>query len=187
MEVLATTVRLRDGKEVLLRSPRADDAGAALAYMRKLSRQSYEKLGNPPAVYDAMTEDDEATFIETQLYHPKSFLVCAFSGGAIVGSAGLRGAPTQINEHTGELGIGVLEEARRIGLGRALLERVVAFGAANGITNVHLRVRTFNEPAIRLYEALGFKRIGTLIGVARLADGDHDEHVYQRIASLQAD
>ena len=46
MEVLATTVRLGDGKEALLRSPRGSDAGAALAYIRALSRQSYENLGN---------------------------------------------------------------------------------------------------------------------------------------------
>jgi ribosomal protein S18 acetylase RimI-like enzyme len=182
VEVLATAVRLRDGSEAVLRSPRASDAPAALAYIRKLSRESHENLGNPPEVYGAMTEEDEAAFIEMQLQHPQSFLVCAFRGDEVLGSAGLRGAPAQMNAHTGELGIGVLEEARGLGLGKALLDRVLAFGAANGITNVHLRVRASNEPAIRLYERTGFKRIGTLVGFARLADGDHDEHVYQRIA-----
>jgi putative acetyltransferase len=93
----------------------------------------------------------------------------------------VRGAPAEINGHTGELGIGVLEEARGLGLGRALMDRVLAFGAANGITNVHLRVRTFNEPAIRLYESLGFTRVGTLKAVARLPEGDFDEHIYQRV------
>jgi RimJ/RimL family protein N-acetyltransferase len=183
VEVLATVVRLANGKEALLRSPRAADARAALAFVRDLAQEATENLGNPPEVYEAMTEEDEAAYCEMQLQHPKSFLVCAWIGGALMGSAGLRAAPGRINGHTGELGIGVREEARSIGLGRALMERVLTVAALNGVTNVHLRVRAFNAPAIRLYEALGFRRVGTLIGVARLASGDHDEYVYQRIAS----
>jgi RimJ/RimL family protein N-acetyltransferase len=182
VEVLATTVRLRDGRDVVVRSPRASDAVPVLTYMRTLARQSYKFLGNPPEIYDAMSEEDEAAFCEMQLHHPRSFVVCAWSGEHVLGSAGLSSPPSKINEHTAELGLGVLEAARRIGLGRALTERVLAVGAANGMTNVHLRVRAFNEPAIRLYEALGFLRIGTLVGFARLPEGDFDEHVYQRIS-----
>jgi len=51
-------------------------------------------------------------------------------------------------------GLGVVAAARRRGLGRALMEAVLA--EAPGV--VTLEVIEANEPAIRLYEALGFER-----------------------------
>lgn len=51
-------------------------------------------------------------------------------------------------------GIGVVPEARRGGLGRALMEAVL--GVAPPM--VTLEVLEQNEPAIRLYESLGFER-----------------------------
>jgi Acetyltransferase (GNAT) family len=51
-------------------------------------------------------------------------------------------------------GLGVVPAARRHGLGRALMEAVLA----EAPTNVTLEVIEQNEPAIRLYEKLGFDR-----------------------------
>lgn len=51
-------------------------------------------------------------------------------------------------------GIGVVPAARRQGLGRALMEAVLELAPPT----VTLEVLEQNEPAIRLYEALGFER-----------------------------
>lgn len=51
-------------------------------------------------------------------------------------------------------GIGVVPEARREGLGRALMEAVLELAPPT----VTLEVLEQNEPAIRLYESLGFER-----------------------------
>jgi len=51
-------------------------------------------------------------------------------------------------------GIGVVPEARREGLGRALMEAVLEVAPPT----VTLEVLEQNEPAIRLYESLGFER-----------------------------
>jgi GNAT superfamily N-acetyltransferase len=55
-------------------------------------------------------------------------------------------------------GIGVVPEARREGLGRALMEAVLALAPAQ----VTLEVLEQNEPAIKLYESLGFERTRVL-------------------------
>jgi ribosomal protein S18 acetylase RimI-like enzyme len=53
----------------------------------------------------------------------------------------------------------VRSEARRAGLGRALLDAVFAAGREAGAGFVHLGVYPDNEPALALYRAAGFTRI----------------------------
>jgi GNAT superfamily N-acetyltransferase len=55
-------------------------------------------------------------------------------------------------------GIGVVPEARRKGMGRALMEAVLELAPPT----VLLEVIKENEPAIRLYESLGFERTRVL-------------------------
>jgi ribosomal protein S18 acetylase RimI-like enzyme len=55
-------------------------------------------------------------------------------------------------------GLGVVPEARRRGVGRALMEAVLA----EAPPEVTLEVIEQNEPAIRLYEDLGFERVRIL-------------------------
>jgi ribosomal-protein-alanine N-acetyltransferase len=49
---------------------------------------------------------------------------------------------------------------RRAGHARALLAEMIGLGSQNGSRFVHLEVRASNAPAQRLYEALGFARVG---------------------------
>jgi ribosomal protein S18 acetylase RimI-like enzyme len=49
---------------------------------------------------------------------------------------------------------------RRLGIGRALLERTVEWARANGVAKLELHVFPHNEPAIALYEEFGFVREG---------------------------
>jgi len=52
--------------------------------------------------------------------------------------------------------LAVLPEVRRRGVATALLERVLADGAAKGAPRATLEVRQSNAAALRLYERLGF-------------------------------
>ncbi|AAS96155.1 ribosomal protein S18-alanine N-acetyltransferase [Nitratidesulfovibrio vulgaris] len=58
------------------------------------------------------------------------------------------------------LNIAVHPDRRRHGLGRRLLGILLQVAVKMGITRAVLEVRTGNTPAIGLYEALGFRRIG---------------------------
>lgn len=73
--------------------------------------------------------------------------------GPIDGYAGLAGHPDQAEVQT----IGVHPDSRGSGLGRALLQELLAVA---GERPVLLEVRTDNDPALRLYESVGFRRIG---------------------------
>lgn len=58
------------------------------------------------------------------------------------------------------LSVAVLPEARRRGIGRALLEAGLRSLAARAATDVYLEVRESNEGARRLYLASGFRPVG---------------------------
>lgn len=69
------------------------------------------------------------------------------------------------------LGIGVLPAARGKGLGRRLLDDVLATAAERGATRMVLEVRRDNAIAQRLYAAAGFARVGGRPGYYATADG----------------
>jgi ribosomal-protein-alanine N-acetyltransferase len=58
------------------------------------------------------------------------------------------------------LSLGVLPGWRRQGIGRGLIDAVVAQAEHDGIASIVLEVATENEAARRLYAALGFVQVG---------------------------
>ena len=58
--------------------------------------------------------------------------------------------------------IEVLAPYRRRGIGRHLLSQLEEELRARGAVELHLEVKAGNEPAIRLYEKMGYEKVGTL-------------------------
>ena len=59
------------------------------------------------------------------------------------------------------LNVCVAPEARRQGLAEALMRELETRLIPKGIEKITLEVRASNEPAIRLYEKLGYSQVGT--------------------------
>ena len=66
--------------------------------------------------------------------------------------------------------LAVVPEARRKGVGAALLRGVIADCATRGIASIHLEVRAGND-AIKLYRNAGFSKIGERRDYYRGEDG----------------
>lgn len=58
------------------------------------------------------------------------------------------------------LNLAVVPQARRQGLGRRLLNAMLAFGLRAGVDFVFLEARSSNEPALSLYRSVGFQSSG---------------------------
>ena len=79
---------------------------------------------------------------------------------ALVGRLSVSRDPHPASSHVADLGLMVSAGHRRLGIGRALLERTVEWARANGVAKLELHVFPHNEAAIALYDAFGFEREG---------------------------
>ncbi|MEW2619515.1 GNAT family N-acetyltransferase [Streptomyces sp. NPDC048106] len=98
--------------------------------------------------------------------HPAQDFLVAELAGRLVGYVRLaRMIPLPAHAHVLTIqGFVVAEEARGLGLGRALIRAAVAEARARGARRLTLRVLGHNTPARKLYETEGFAVEGVLPG-----------------------
>jgi RimJ/RimL family protein N-acetyltransferase len=100
---------------------------------------------------------------EGQLATPAPSIVFgAFAEGNLVATAGLSRPTTRASgAHKAVLwGVLTAPSYRRQSLARGLSERAIAHALSTGARRIYLYVFVPNEPAVRLYESLGFVETG---------------------------
>lgn len=85
------------------------------------------------------------------------YLVATDEDGTVLGYAGLMVAPP---DEAWVQNIAVRRDAQRRGIGRLLLEALLAEAARRGVRSTLLEVAADNAPAQRLYATYGFEPIG---------------------------
>ena len=103
---------------------------------------------------------DERRYLRAVRKHPDAAVFVAESERGIVGRLSVARDPHPASRHVADLGLMVAANARRQGVGWALLEQAVEWARAGGVTKLELHVFPHNEPAIRLYEKFGFVKEG---------------------------
>ncbi len=125
-------------------------------------------IGEAAALERALFPTDSpwtAAVFWSELAAGHHYVVRRGRGGRVLGYAGLAVGPDVADVQT----IGVAPAARRRGIGRALLRDLLR---AAGDLPVLLDVRTDNAPAIALYAAEGFRRIGVRRRYYQPSDAD---------------
>ncbi|MCW3817268.1 ribosomal protein S18-alanine N-acetyltransferase [Micromonospora sp. DR5-3] len=97
------------------------------------------------------------------------YLVATAPDGAVLGYAGLLVAPP---DEAWVQNIAVRRDAQRRGIGRALLEALLAEAARRGVRSTLLEVAADNAPAQRLYATYGFEPIGVRRGYYQPSNTD---------------
>ena len=106
----------------------------------------------------------------------------ALDGEAIRGHIDLRARAEPEATHRCFLGMGVHRDARRLGLGLALLETAIDWAAANPALDwIDLEVLSVNEPARALYRKRGFIQTGEIADLLRI-DGERHGYVSMSLA-----
>jgi ribosomal protein S18 acetylase RimI-like enzyme len=85
--------------------------------------------------------------------------------------------------HGGVLGLGIVAEFRGLGLGGALISKLLLSAQAMGLKRVQLTVRSDNQRAIKLYERLGFQHEGEM-RMAIHIDGIYKNSLMMAISDL---
>lgn len=94
--------------------------------------------------------------VRSELENPLSYWLVALDGEVL---AGYIGSQTVLGE-ADIMNVAVAPEYRRKGIGRTLLVRLQEDLCAKEVHSLTLEVRASNEPAIALYESLGYVQVG---------------------------
>ncbi len=93
-------------------------------------------------------------------YPHAAVFVAEREDGALVGRLSVARDSHPASAHVADLGLMVAKDARRQGVGRALLDAAVGWARGAGVRKLELHVFPWNEAALALYDAFGFEREG---------------------------
>ena len=104
---------------------------------------------------------DERRYLKALRRYPHAaVLVAEREDGTLVGRLSIGRDPHPASTHVADVGLMVAADARRQGVGTALLQAAVDWARGAGVRKIELHVFPWNEAAINLYEAFGFEREG---------------------------
>ena len=149
------TIRLKDGRECVLRNGTALDAQAAKDNFDLTHAQTDWLLTYPDE--NSFDVGQEAKFLQSMTDSSDEIELIAEIDGKVAGLAGIEcvGRKDKV-KHRAELGISVDKEYWGLGIGRALLEACLECARKAGYSQVELEVVADNERAVSLYESDGF-------------------------------
>ena len=104
---------------------------------------------------------DERRYLKALRRYPHAAVfVAEREDGTIVGRLSIGRDPHPASTHVADVGLMVASDARRQGVGTAMLRAAIGWAREAGVRKIELHVFPWNEPAIRLYEKFGFEREG---------------------------
>ena len=150
---------IRDGREVILRTPRWEDLDELMELINSLVD---EKAEIARAV--KVTRDEEAEWLPTMLASLEKdelFFLVAEVGRKLVASSDihiLRGD----EKHVGVIGIVIKNGFRDLGIGTELMKTLTEQATILGLKVLTLQVFATNRRAVHVYEKVGFVHTGTV-------------------------
>jgi RimJ/RimL family protein N-acetyltransferase len=153
------TLELRDGRRVRIRRAEPGDAAALLDYLKQVGAESVNLTFG--AEGPGIGEEEEREYLARVAASDNSLAIVATVDDEIVGSLTFDGGHRERLRHAGEFGISVRQAYAGQGLGKALIEYMLAWAERTGVVRkINLKVRVDNEPAIRLYQRMGWVHEG---------------------------
>ena len=118
---------------------------------------------------------DERRYLKALRRYPHAAVfVAERDDGTLVGRLSVARDTHPASAHVADLGLMVAHDARRQGVGRALLQAAVEWARSASVRKLELHVFPWNDGAIALYEAFGFEREGFRKGHYHRAGEDVD-------------
>jgi len=166
---ILSVVLLKDGRTVLIREFRTEDKEKLIEMYESLSNEAV-RWGLPPYTRER---------IESWLSNLQNLIaIVAFYDDKIVGHAQIYRFPHPRRKGTSDVAIYLHQDFHNIGLGTAMLAKLIELAKKEGLHRIGLTVIADNKPAIHLYQKFGFKIEGAMKDAYFGEDGKyHDELV----------
>jgi RimJ/RimL family protein N-acetyltransferase len=171
-------VRLKDDRQVTLRSAQPEDAAAIRDLVAEVFNSSPFLLTEPDEF--TATVEEERDWIQGFITAPGRLLLVAESKAIrpdLLGILDFRNHDSRRRiAHTGLMGMSVRSDCRSLGLGSLLLNELIEWARqVNFLNRIELSVIEGNDTAVKLYRKFGFieegrKRAAIHLGGGRYVD-----------------
>jgi GNAT superfamily N-acetyltransferase len=162
----------KDGRAVSLRPAFEEDASQ---FIQAVDGVAHEGVHFLRSRFD-MDEKKERALI-AGAKEREDLILLALLDGRLVGWVTLFRAKAEFRRHTAELGMGVIQGYRQIGIGTALMDYALQWAAEQGIEKVNLGFRASNRRARALYRKFGFIQEGYRVQDIKDTQDRYDDSV----------
>ena len=179
MRMQAETMLMKNGKTCVLRSVEPEDAEKMLVYIKTILSETLYLLREPEEFLYTMEE--EADVLRRRRDDPRALMILAEADGEIVATSDVMPMGTKSRTlHRATLGMSVRQDHWRLGIGSAMMERLIAHARQSGFEQIELEAVSGNRRAIGLYVKYGFQVYGTRPHSIKYVDGSYADDYLMR-------
>lgn len=158
------------GRTIVLRNAEQSDAADLIRYMKATTAETPFLIREPDEF--RLTVDEEQSFIQSCIDHPRTLLLIATIDGQHIGNCSLMSVGSYRRyQHRCDVAIALYQKYCGAGIGRLMLQTVLAAAKKAGYEQAELEVICDNTGAVALYQKLGFRVHGTFPHNMKYSDG----------------
>ena len=162
----------KNGNEFILRNAELSDASDLIKYLKVIAEETPYLIREPEEV--SLTEEQEQRFLQSKIDAERELMLVAIADGKHVGNCSLMSVGDFSRyRHRCDVAIALYQEYCGKGIGKVMLETILETAKKLGYEQAELEVIACNEPAIALYEKLGFVKYGTFPDNMKYKDGNY--------------
>ena len=171
MKIREVPFTLKDGREALLRGPKAEDAQDVLDLLQKCAEES-EFLVRAPEEGGRYTLEKEIAFLERKAASEyDAFIVCV-ADCKVVGNCELCFNDRVKTRHRAVIGIQILKDYWNQGIGTKIFEEMIRIAEEReGVMQMELEFAEGNARGRALYEKMGFRIVSMHPNALKQKDG----------------
>ena len=173
-KVSETVLTAKNGTKVLITSPSHGDGAELLETMKVILKNSRHTLTTLEEFNFSLEQQEDRN--RKLIEHQDKLIITPKIDGRIIGMLDFSPGIRNRIAHYGEFGMSIHPDYQGIGVGRMMLESLLAWARENPrIETVRLRVHSLNHRAISLYEKCGFVTEGKEVRGIKFSDGTYDD------------
>jgi RimJ/RimL family protein N-acetyltransferase len=164
---------VKDGRKVVLRTPRWEDLGDLLELINSVVDEGAEISRD-----EKVSKEEEIDWLSrllALLERGKTFFLVAEVDGGVIASSDIN-RQTGYQKHVGVVGIVIKRGFRELGIGTAMMRVLIEQAEKMGMKVLTLTAFASNKRAIHVYEKVGFVQTG-LIPKKHLKEGKYIDEV----------
>lgn len=163
---------LKNGCCITIREAVRKDAPELIKVISQYLKESSFLISSPDEFNPTTLQQEN--WIHLLNNSENSILLVAEYRGKIIANIDLKGENRRKVKHNTLMGIGVLSTWQNLGIGTLLLDSVIGWARNNStIESVWLNVFEGHSEAIKLYEKMGFKKVGIQPDYIKNNDGTY--------------